>query len=105
MSNITDRVAYLKGLAEGMKLSDEFLLTPMGEGHVLVPVGRAADRFHGVVKLNETAAFIVRQLQSETDPERIVDAMAAEYEGTREQFAAGVEQTLTMLRKCGALCE
>ena len=88
-----------------MKLSDEFLLTPMGERYVLVPVGRAADRFHGVVKLNETAAFIVRQLQTETDTARIVDALAAEYNGTREQFAADVEAILAQLRKIDAICE
>ena len=88
-----------------MKLSDEFLLTPMGESYVLVPVGRAADRFHGVVKLNETAAFIVRQLQTETDAAQIVDALAAEYKGTREQFAADVEAILAQLRKIDAICE
>ena len=88
-----------------MKLSDEFLLTPMGESYVLVPVGKAAEKFHGVVKLNETAAFIVRQLQSETDADKIVDALAAEYKGTREQFAADVQESLSKLRQCGALCE
>ena len=88
-----------------MKLSDEFLLTPMGETFVLVPVGAAAQSFHGIAKLNDTSAFIVRQLQTETDADKIVDAMAAEYEGTREQFAAGLEKTLEQLRKCGALCE
>ena len=88
-----------------MKLREEFLLTPMGESCVLVPVGKAADQFHGVVKLNETAAFIVWQLKSETNVDKIVDAMAAEYEGTREQFTEGVQVTLTQLRTIGALSE
>ena len=88
-----------------MKLSDEFLLTPMGESYVLVPVGRAADRFHGVVKLNETAAFIVRQLQTETDAAQIVDALVAEYKGTREEFAEDVEAILAQLHSIDALCE
>ena len=88
-----------------MKLSDEFLLTPMGEEYVLVPVGRAADRFYGVLKLNETAAFIVQRLQSETTPDKIVDAMAAEYKGTREQFAEDVEAILAQLHSIDALCE
>ena len=88
-----------------MKLRDEFLLMPMGEEQVLVAVGKAALRFHGIVKLNDTAAFIVRQLQRETDLDKIVDAMAAEYEGTREEFAAGAEATLTQLRSIDAICE
>ena len=88
-----------------MKLRDGFILTPMGEEFVLVPTGKAAEKFHGIVKLNGTAAFIVRQLQSETDADRIVDAIAAEYEGTREQFAAAVDSTLAQLRGIDALCE
>ena len=88
-----------------MKLREDFLLTPMGEDFVLVPVGEAGQRFHGVLKLNETAAFIVRRLQSETDFDKIVNTMAAEYEGTREQFAEGVEATLAQLRAIGALAE
>ena len=88
-----------------MKLRNDYLLTPMGEDYVLVPIGQAAEKFHGIAKLNETAAFIVRQLQTENDADKIVDAMAAEYEGTREQIAAGVEKTLEQLRSIGALCE
>ena len=88
-----------------MKLRNDYLLTPMGEDYVLVPVGKAANEFHGIAKLNETAVFIVRQLQRETSADAIVDAMAAEYDGTREQIAAGVEKTLAELRKMGALCE
>lgn len=88
-----------------MKLQNDYLLTPMGEDYVLVPIGQAAEKFHGIAKLNETAAFIVRQLQSETDEEKLVDAVMETYEGTREQIAAGVEKTLEQLRSIGALCE
>lgn len=88
-----------------MRLRDEFLLTPMGENYVLVPVGKAAKKFNGVVKLNETAAFIVRCLQSETDVDKIADAMAAEYCGTREQFAVDTEEILAQLRGVDAICE
>ena len=88
-----------------MKLREDYMMTSMGEDYVLVPVGKATERFHGVVRLNDSAAFVVRQLQNETDAEKIIDAMDAEYEGTREQFARGVETTLTQLRKIGALIE
>ena len=86
-----------------MKLRDDFLLSQMGEQYVLVPVGKAGKSFHGVLKLNETAAFIVRQLQSETDVDKIVDALAAEYKGTREEFAEDVEAILAQLRAIGAI--
>ena len=81
------------------------MLTELGSDFVLVPTGKAAERFHGVAKLNETAAFIVRQLQSETDEDAILDAMGEEYEGTREQFARSVEITLAQLRSIGGIDE
>lgn len=86
-----------------MKLNPEYILQQMGSEAVLVPTGEAAARFHGVVKLNETAAFIVERLQYDTDAEAIVDAMAAEYEGAREQFARSVTYILAELRGVGAI--
>ena len=88
-----------------MKLREGYLMTRMGEDYVLVPTGEAANSFHGVARLNETAAFIVRQLQRDTDEAAILAAMLEEYEGTREQMAAGVEKTLAELRSIGALVE
>ncbi len=88
-----------------MKLNPDFILQEMGGEAVLVPTGEAAKRFRGIVRLNETAAFIVERLRDDTDAEALVDALAAEYEGTREQFARSVELTLTQLREIGALIE
>ena len=86
-----------------MKLNADFLLTPIGEEFMLIPTGSAALRFHGVVKLNDSAAFIIRRFQSETDADAIVEAMAAKYEGTREQFERALDNTLTQLRSIGAI--
>ena len=88
-----------------MKLTEGIVFTELGEGIVAVPTGKAADRFHGVIRFNETAGFIVKQLQSETTREALIDALEKEYEGTHEQFAAGVDKVLTQLRECGALEE
>ena len=52
-----------------------------------------------------TAAFIVNCLKRETDKEKIVEAMAAEYDAPREVIAADVEKVLDKLRSIGALEE
>ncbi|MBQ7454892.1 MAG: PqqD family protein [Clostridia bacterium] len=89
-----------------MKLKGEWATTKLGDEYAAVSVGEAAtDAFHGIIRLNETAGFIVKQLQSETTREALIDALEKEYEGTREQFAAGVDKVLTQLRECGAIEE
>ena len=88
-----------------MKIKDGFILAQVGENSVAVPTAKAAEAFHGMIRMNGTAAFIVKQLQQETTREALIDAMEQEYEGTREQFAAGVDKILAQLRRCGALEE
>ena len=69
----------------------------------IVPVGKAAQSFHGLVKANETAGFIVECLQSETTEEEIVDRMMEEYDVDRERAAAGVRKVVEKLKELDAL--
>lgn len=88
-----------------MKLKKEFVMTAMGKEFILVPTGKLAERFHGVVRLNETAAFIVNALGTETSREKIVDALLAEYEVERDVADRQVGAVLDQLRQIGALTE
>ena len=88
-----------------MKLNPEFILQPMGEESVLVPVGKAGEKFRGMIRLNETAAYIVEQLKTETTEPRIVDALLIEYEVERETAEKNVAAVLEKLRSVGALIE
>ena len=45
-----------------MKLIDDVVLSNVGTESVLVPVGAAGEKLRGIVRLNETAAFIVGKL-------------------------------------------
>ena len=88
-----------------MKLKEGFMLTEIADETVAVPVGEAAERFRGIIRLNETAAFIVKRLQEETTREALIEALSEEYDGPREQLASGVDGVLEQLRSCGALEE
>ena len=88
-----------------MKLNPEFILQPMDDESILVPVGKAAVQFSGLVRLNETAAFIVRQLQRDTTPAAIADALLEEYEVDRPTAEANIDKLLDQLRSVGALIE
>ena len=88
-----------------MKLNSEFILQEIGGDALLVPVGKSAEAFHGLIRLNETAAFLVKKLQKESSTEALIKALSEEYEGTAEQFEKSVETTLSKLREAGALIE
>lgn len=89
-----------------MKLNEDFVLQPMEAGvTVMVPTGDASNKYCGIIRLNDTATFIVEQLKKETDESSLMRAMEAEYNGSREQFAESIHRTLDTLRKVGALIE
>ena len=86
-----------------MKLKKDFLATKIGGESMLVPVGAASNHFHGIVRLNETAAFIVECLRAETTQVQIVDALLAEYEVERSEAERHVNAVLSQLREIDAI--
>ena len=86
-----------------MKLKDGFLTHDLNGQQVLVSVG--GSDFAGLVRSNETAAFIVDCLKQDTTPEAIIEALAAEYDAPRERLIDGVALVLATLSEIGALEE
>ena len=88
-----------------MKLKPGFITHNVGKEQMMVAAGPAAKQFHGLVRSNETAAFIVNCLKKETTEEAIVEAMCREYDAPRERIAADVAEILGTLRRIRALDE
>lgn len=87
-----------------MKLKNNFLIRETGSEAVLVPVGRIG--FKGIIRLNNTAAFIVRQLQGkDLTEEGLLAQVLEKYDVSRETALADVEKVVKTLRSVGALEE
>lgn len=85
-----------------MKLKDTFI-THMSNGEqILVD---ASGKFSGLIRNNETAAFIVECLKKETTVEEIVDQMYKEYDASKEVLLKAVNDVVLQLRKAGAIDE
>lgn len=84
----------LKYTFETMELDDSLIAVPVGEG---------AHEFHGVIKLNETAALIFQLLKQEITENEIVDALSGEYEAPKNEIAADVHSCLENFRESGVL--
>lgn len=89
-----EKTMRLKYTFEKMDLDDQI---------IAVPVGEAAGEFRGVVKLNETAAFIFDLLTEDMTEEAIVDALEKEYDAVREVLAADVHRYVNEFREKGLL--
>ena len=85
-----------------MKLKDTFI-THMSNGEqILVD---ASGKFSGLIRNNESAAFIVDCLKQETTVEEIIDRMYEEYDAPREVLEKAVNDAVSSLRKAGAIDE
>ena len=87
-----------------MKL-DRNLLTHETRGeHYIISTGNSD--FKGIVKSNQTAAFIVECLKSDTTESAIVDKLLAEYKGAdRPTVERDVANIIGRLRSIGAIEE
>ncbi len=86
-----------------MKLNPNFITQDIDDTQFLVPLG--SEKFHGIVKNNKTAAFIINCLKEETTQEAILDAMEKQYDAPRDVLEADLNKALETLRSIGAIEE
>ena len=80
-----------------MKIKKGFVLRVVGGESVVVPVGEMSKKFHGMINLNETGAFLWNFFTQDHTEEEGVDALCGEYEVAREQAAADVKKFADIL--------
>ncbi len=86
-----------------MKLNDAFIVHTFNDETILVPT--AAAPFHGLGEGNQTVGVILNCLTKDTTEEEIVDALAAAFDGNREEMAEDVRAVIAKLRAIGAIDE
>lgn len=86
-----------------MKLKETFMTTVMDDENVMLDVG--GDNFVGIVRNNDTAAFIIECLKKETTAVEITNTVCREYNAPRDVVKPDVEEVLKILRSINALDE
>ncbi len=86
-----------------MKIREGFILRKIGEDIIVVPVGKASADFHGMIKLNNTAADIWECLANEKNENEIVDFLLEKYDVSQEDAIRAVKSTVETLEKAGVL--
>lgn len=88
-----------------MKLHNGFITYNSGSEQIMVAAGAASEVFRGMVRSNETAAFIIDCLKEEITQAELADKLVARYDAPRELIERDLQNILYTLRKIGALDE
>ncbi len=88
-----------------MKINENFLLREVAGTPIVMPVGEAAEKLNGMIKLNETGIFLWKKLEVGTTEEELLDALCAEYAVDRATAAGDIARFVSTLRAAGILCD
>lgn len=80
-----------------MKIKSNFVVCKLGEEDIAVSVGEQSEAFHGMIKLNETGAFLWKLFQTEHSEQDAVDALCAEYEVEEEIARRDVQKFIKLI--------
>ena len=86
-----------------MKLKKNFVLRQVAGTWVVLPLGAETVNFSGMLQLNDSGAMLWRVLEAGGDQEALVNALLGEYDVTREQAEADVQEFLAKLTQTGCM--
>ena len=80
-----------------LKLDKEYVLRQIEDDYIIVPVGKAALSFNGMITVNETGAFLWEQLLKGTDRKGLLRTVVETYEVTPEIAERDIDEFLDVL--------
>lgn len=86
-----------------MKIKEEYILKEVAGNFIVVAVGNAALDFNGVITLNETGAFLWKQLKKETTEAELTEALMNEYEIDKDSANKDVSRFIDKLKEADIL--
>ena len=81
-----------------MKISKEFILREIAGEYILVPVGKTALTFNGLVTVNEVGALIWGMLEKGSAVSTIVNGTLDEYDVDEQTATADVLEFISYLK-------
>lgn len=88
-----------------MKQNSAFLLREVAGTLVIVPVGKAAAAFSGMITANTTSAYLWKLLETEQTAQTLTQALIDRYEVEEARAQADVEAFVQKLKMVGAVIE
>ncbi|MFA7417537.1 MAG: PqqD family protein [Acholeplasma sp.] len=82
-----------------MKIKKEYILKSVAGQHIVVPIGREAVKFHGMITLNDTGKFLFESLKEPASIEQLVNKVMDAYEVDLKTARKDVEMFVDLLIK------
>lgn len=87
-----------------MHISDEFILRDIAGDYIIVPTGKEAMEFQGLITVNEVGAFLWAELQKKDLSEKeLIAVLLKEYDVDQETATNDVNEFLSIVRNRGML--
>ena len=86
-----------------MKIKQGYILREVVGNYIVVAVGEAVKNFNGIINLNETGAFLWKQLQEGATEEQLQKAMLEEYDVQEDVAQKDIKAFIDKLNEKGLL--
>jgi len=86
-----------------MKIKEGFVLREVAGQTVVIATGEASKNFHGMVKMNATAADIWKGIEAGLSKEQIAEKLAGDYEVDYEKAVLDTEKIIDKIKEAGFL--
>jgi hypothetical protein len=86
-----------------MKIKKGFMLRKVAGENVVVAIAEASKSLNGMIKLNDTGAFVWNLIKDGATKEDIVEKICNEYEISNEQAKADLDAFLEVLNSANCL--
>ena len=88
-----------------MRVSNDFILREIAGEHILIPVGAAAEKFNGMIAMNEVGRYLFDLLSEERTVEELAAMLTEKYDVSFQTALTDAAEYLQQLRDVGALVE
>lgn len=86
-----------------MKVQKEFVLREIAGDYVIIPTGKTALTFNGLITVNEVGADLWKMLQSDVTFEDLLQGILSEYDVDEETAREDIREFLDTLIRGGIL--
>lgn len=88
-----------------MKTKKGFMLRNVAGRDIVVPIGQASVDFNGVINLNESGAFLWKELAKGCTYDELLNALLREYDVSEDIASRDIDAFLDVARKANVLDE
>ena len=89
-----------------MKIKENYVIQRIEDECIIIPVGEEADHLHGVIRLNETGAFLWELISSGVKGiDELENALVNEYNVDRITARKEIEEYILQLKDIGCIDE